>query len=531
MSTAPQNNIQPISICKVTLGGYNVYDPPPGGRPTNIFTMHTGGSRYGYGRVLMTITDYNSLQSGLVDGQTQLIMSSNVEGQGGTQNTLQLLVVLAAAVPYSVPASTNPGGIEGPGASPGYTPTSLQTEMVEAVVFDTRVWFNLPTTKSYNCQQQGFPHTGVDTNDFYNSTLNMGSQWTWSDMLTDLEFSNSDPAYASLPTTWKPRNVQYDLVSNGKVYDDIAGKLYLIVGFNYSAGNSTDPNIGVELCVPGDLDEDNQDLMQTAQSAIYRGGMWSRNPLRMPNSIEVGFKVYNQSAVDNPFPTGNRVYTQTFTNNQGSTYGASKLPLMISDYIAVLSGGSVLNTSELDAVAEDINQRALTAWQVPFQEIEYIGIWPFYPDGAIRGIEWMSNQFGATTKIRIGSDKAFNPADELRYVVEAMSGQLVQGMGMANASAGPSGTRTFWQPITSVRVALTMDGGAYGTATAFASLTYTAKSFDGTITYSTLTPVADREIKCTIMTAAMVGTWYRDENGNPALCDVNEILSTQTGCC
>jgi len=420
----------------IKLGGKTVYDAPLGGRPTNVFTMYTGGSRYGTGRFLMLASDFNALMEDTPAGMVTLEMNGS-PGPG-----ISFSVCLAGAIPY----------VTSPTASDG-NPASTQSfaNMVEAIVFDNRWQLTDPISNYLNVQQQWFPYSGSGwtTPIFYKETANgdMTTAWQWSDVCTQL---NVDPEIPDpVPSSWKPRNMIYDNVAEGKVLDDVAGQLFLVVGFSDDSYTTTDfYNPGKSQGGNSQSDSGNTATLQQASNYIIAGQDWVRNSSRFPNKLGVTFPVYSGSS--DPYsdisadPTsGNNTRCYEVDVNQTGEGGSQTftVPMTYGNFVAIYSGGSVANTSELTTVANDVGGRWYTMMQLKMSEKKYAGIWPFVPDGLVRGIQWVSNANGATTTIRFNDERDFSPAMEPMRAVDSISNQLIIGMGTTQSTTAPQGSR------------------------------------------------------------------------------------------
>jgi hypothetical protein len=438
-----------LQLPSITLGGKNVYDAPIGGRNTNVFTMYTGGCRYGTGRFLMNSQDYNTIQGMATKGTIEL----NMDGQPGPGISLE--VVLAGAVPYMTgPVNQDINILDKEDNS-----TSNDIGMVEVIVFDQRAQLTNPITGAINVQQDGFPYNGT-TPVYYTETINGSSAWSWTDGLGNLQDSMSntlDPVIPSPVPSWNPRNIIYDNTATNKVIDDIAGQLFLVTGFQddnydltdwYKPGESTGGSSG--------QDSGNTNTLSQAQNYVIEGNDWVRNPTRFPSKIAVSFKVYNPT---DPYKnitalanSGNNSRTYEVDVNQTGSSGSQNfiMPLFYGNYVAIYASGSVTNTSELTTIANDIGARAYKYYTGDMGEQKYAGIWNFVPDGLIRGIQWTSNANGSTTTIRLNDERDFCPAAEPMRAVESISNQLMVGLGASNASSNNSGSRLFWGTSTQV---------------------------------------------------------------------------------
>jgi hypothetical protein len=400
----------------ITLGGKTVYDCPGETQVpnANTFVMHTGAARYGVGRFLMVQSDYQTLQDSATDGTVELIMQSGLDSDADQQ--LKIKVFLAGFQPVSTSAWDE------------------NVHMGLAIVFDLRCTLYNPVRKGYNVQKQGFTYTGANP-DFYASTLNSSSEWTWSDLLTDMELNNLP--WPNLPS-WKPRNIIFDNVPTCRAIDELAAKLFYIIGYDFAVTTGTSPsNIATHQTfafAPGINSSRNTTLLEKASNFVIGGKEAFRNSKRLPATYRVTFPVQNNDS-DDPFT--NRVYTKDVTTGVG--IGVHQLH--VGEYVAIRDGSAWKNQTELDAVAANLAIRALAQQRTTFDEREYAGIWPFHPDGAIRGIRWISDAKGARTYIRLNNDEDFSPIENLRRANEQASNQLVIGYGSSIVAATVTGSR------------------------------------------------------------------------------------------
>lgn len=434
-----------------TLGGKPILDPPVGNTAaTNMFAMYTGASNYGVGAFLMNSTDYYALIKADTKNTGEVILVLQADGSPG----ISMNVILAGATPFVTGMVDLTGKLvnsqiqNGVGSSPN--------EILEVTVFDKRVLFTHPVTAAVNVQVQGFPQTNTSTPVLYSNTYTGSNAYTWQAALSSsTQGAMNLPDYIAIPTpipTWNPRNLTYDGDPICRVVDDICGQLYLVAGYRWNNPGGTNDN--VELYNPGQLNTNNSNLTNSSLGSIVGGEAWQRNPSRFPTGINVNFRVYNADDPTNPFPlaatngfsAGNKVrdYTVSVTNSTGNTNSNFYLSISYGSYVGVLSGGAVVNSSELDTVGKDIAARALAAMKTKVGDVQYAGAWPFETDGAIRGILWKSDNEGCTTTIRYNDDRQFFFATEMKRAVDVVSNQLVKGMGTQQAAAGPSGSRYLW---------------------------------------------------------------------------------------
>jgi hypothetical protein len=438
-----------LPLASIKLDSKTVYDAPLGGRPTNVFTMYTGGSRYGTGRFLMTASDYIDMEGDAADGTVNL----EINGPPGPGVLFQ--VVLAGAVPYLTgPSQTD--------QSESVSNMASKLQMVEAIVFDLRAQLTNPITCALNVQQQGFPYSG-STPQYYTETTNSNTPWQWSDVcgqLVDYTGNPIDPDIPNPPTTWNPRNLIYDGIATNKVIDDLCSHLFIVAGFTdddydtmdlYESGKSIGGNSG--------SDSGNTSTLSDAHNYIIDGTDFERNDTRFPSMIGVQFKVFDTDHANDPYtnftalPTsGNNTRCYEVDVNSTLTSGSQNfiMPLTYGNYVGIFSGGSVSNTTELTAVANDLGARKYKSISVNMSERRYAGIWPFVPDGLVRGIQWVCNANGAVTTIRFNDERDFCAAIEPIRAVEAISSQLVIGLGQNNSAPNPGGTRFFWAAASQV---------------------------------------------------------------------------------
>ena len=398
----------------ITLGGKTVYDVPRDALGTNYFLMHTGAARYGFGQFCLSRTDYDALATATAaDGFTTLIMQS---GDDSAQS-LTLPVVLAGARPMQTGLGED---------------TSL--DMVWATVFDKRCKLRSTVRGAFNCQKEGFPLNGSDAPIFYTSTLNGSSEWTWTNALeaAPLEMVAAQFSGSILPTSWKPRNLIFDQIPKANAIDQVAGMLYAVVGFDWTTGK-------VILYPPDTMTTANGTVKTAAEVNKIAGRATVRHSMRYAGVYKATFRSVNLDA-DDPFT--NRAYEKS-TTVAGGDSGVTQ-PLFIGEYVAIRRSSAWVNQAELDIVAADMASRASLSQRASLDERKYAGIWPFKPDGAIRGILWESGRKGATTTIRLNDDRDWSPMDDTKRAIEAVSNSLVIGLGATGTAVGQGGQRYVW---------------------------------------------------------------------------------------
>lgn len=429
---------------KITLGGKVVYDPPSNVPPTfNQFTIFTGASRYGFGEFILKKSDYDAMIAGASSDKIyDLVMSCdappNASGSGGSGGVgsgacaaaladagrkITIKVVVGGARIISDPVTASSG--------------SSAERIVGVSVFDLRCRFNTPITAAYNVQKQGPLYDG-STPKFYESTLNGSSEWTWTAMLTDLEFS-AVSSFANLPT-WKPRNYIFNGIPIGRVYDEVAADLFYVLGYKWCAQTS-DAGAAISAYQPNQMDGQNATLLIQAAKSRIGGDLSFRPDERFPSAYRVTFPriTTDDDTVD---PYTNPTYEKTITVNSLGKNGTE--PLHCGRYAAAQVSGALVNQSELDAVAADLAPRAYAALASQFGEREYAGLWPFVPDGYIRGVKWINDRNGARTFIRLNNERDFSPLVDMWRANQQAANQMVIGMGSARVATTPSGARTLF---------------------------------------------------------------------------------------
>ena len=396
----------------IILGTFTAYDPPAGGRQTNCFCMHSGAANFGLGRFLMLRSDYDLLDvSSTADGIVTLTMTSTYGP--GKSSVVQIPVVLAGCVPYSVASDHNADG------------DNSAKDFVEAVVYDLRYYMQAPVNKAYNC---GMPV-------LFTSTLSGGTaEWTWTNAIADLGFDVL--GWPSLPS-WNPRQLIFDQVPTGRAIDYIAESLRDVVGFNYASSGAGSMS-SLSAYVPGSMDPANAGQITAADAYKISGRASIRETKKLPSVYRCVFKVYDASSSD---PYANRYYTKDVA---GSGSGSYTYVIPIGEWTGLRVSGVVSNSATLDLVATDVAARTQAQISVVPDEATYVGWWPFFPDGAIRGVRWWSSDKGAFTTIRINSDRAFMPIDDARRSLIPVSNQLVLSVGLSQCAMGLAGARIMW---------------------------------------------------------------------------------------
>jgi hypothetical protein len=408
-----------------TLGGLPILDPPERylGHSVNSFTMHSGAARIGVGNFLLSRKDYNKLIADSVDsGDTSatLILTSDT-----TKLKVQMLVELAGAMPFSAAMGT-------------HYEADQDSDVLEVFVFDERSRLFGPVEKAYNVQKAGFTYN-ADTGkpDFYASTLiSTDTPWKWTSVITDLIPGIDRDFFPNAPT-WQPRNLIFDQLHFARAVDDIAARIFFVVGFDWTKQGTA----SLRMFKPGEAWNSNL-AMEGVQDAWIGGHRADPNRDRLPGKFRCVFKAADQDNPDDPFAT--RSYTKDITDPGGFGDPSYTQVLHIGEYVAVRSSGAWKEQAILDAVAADMAKRAFRALQAPIEEVTFAGIWPFKPDGLIRGIRWTSDRKGARTTVRYNNDRDFSPMDEARRATLTATNQLLLPLGNANVSQSQSGAKYFW---------------------------------------------------------------------------------------
>ena len=220
------NNASQIVLSSITLGKKTVYEAPEGIHGKNQFVMFTGAARAGIGEFILLRKDYDDLMANgdaKTDGTCDLEMKSGI----GTGVKFKVVVVGALAL------VTSAGG-------------DGDNDFVSVVVRDKRLTDTSPKDGAFNVQKStpvnGFLDTG-NNSDFYPNTLLSGSQYTWPQLVNQMEFPDISGV---APTTWKPRNMVFDGVPHNRIADQIAASLFLVVGWDYDQNQITWANPGTD---------------------------------------------------------------------------------------------------------------------------------------------------------------------------------------------------------------------------------------------------------------------------------------------
>ncbi len=388
-----------------------ILDPPPGVCGMNRFSIFTGGTRSGLGEFLMLAKDFNRLMVAQPANAKGTLSISGAPGPG-----IDLPVYIIGAVPLSLTIGDN-----------------RNQDIVKVVLRDARFIQQMPLNKGYNVQKQTFPMSGASpvAAEFYTTTLKSGTDiWTWEQLLLDA-------VNLMLPTAltaWKPRNIIFDNIPPGKAHDVLAAQLYMVAGYDWKTDTPS-------LKTPGVFTQDNSDLLDQADEFATAGGYSFRNSKRLPGSYLVTFKAYDLDNLDDPFKQ--RLYQKSVSTATGN---ADFTPVLhVGSYVAIYSGAAWKNQTELDAVATDIAARALAFASQDIAQKEFPGIWPFQLDGAIRGIQWITDDKGARTIISLNNDMDFNPLSDLRRSIEVATNTFIVPLGGSNCGMdNGTGARYIW---------------------------------------------------------------------------------------
>ncbi len=412
----------------ITIGGLPVYEAPRGER-VNFFYSHTGAAKYGSGMFLMFRDDYKKVAE---KAGTSAIVELKMDSSSG--DGLKIDVIVRGAEPFSIEAGT----LKDSGEQPG--------DVVRVLVVDQRYNKLNSTTKHYNEISQPFSwDDDEDRPNYYSQTLNSGDPWTWEEIVTNLESCPAMPSYPS----WVPNDLGWDQVPLGLVIDDFMSRLYWVVGWN-----ATD---NLWTCnTPGEMNADNTILFnQASKEDYYSSGAGERNLNSYPGIFRVSFRAFNSDDPWNPYIQPS-TYARSYTKDITVGTGTKQQPLACGQIMGIWQAGGWKNDAEMDTVAADIAPRAYKAMTVPPEEWAFSGIWPFSPDGAIRGILWISDSIGARTIIRLNNDRDFTalPTDDPLVVNQTQTNQLVVGLGASNVGfdAG-AGVRQIWADSGGVRLA------------------------------------------------------------------------------
>jgi hypothetical protein len=320
--------------------------------------------------------------------------------------TVSFTVILAGCIPYSVAVDKVFDG------------DSTANDFVEVYVYDQRFYSRAPLDGAFNVQQPGF-------SGFYASTLNSAVEYTWSDLVSALSLSSVFP---TVPSTWNPRNTVFDQVSGARVIDAIAETLRLVIGY--------DPSTNVLLAYPpAAMSSVNLSLLTTVDKYKLGGRASVRATKKLPGIYRVVFKYYNSGAD----PYMYRYYTKDVTGTLGGS--ASNIYVIHVGEYAIPHGDS---TAAADIIAADVAARTEAFLSTTPDEALYAGWIPFQTDGHIRAVRWFSTREGAFTAIRMNSDRDFFPTDTYRKTLDAVSNQLVIGLGGQQSEMGLAGSRLLW---------------------------------------------------------------------------------------
>lgn len=345
-------------------------------------------------------------------------------------------------------------------------------DFMRVVVYDLRAASFL-LQKSYNVVQDGFPFSS-STPICYSSTLKSSNPWTWAQLINDMGVCRMDPQNpqpSNLPT-WTPYNLIFDNIPALDALDDVAGQIFMVVGFDYTqqfpyalqlfnplpytssqfgsnnSGGTGQTLIGVigsppNVKIPDYGFQANADLMTQAnlQGVIINGvppagdGESERNLGRLPGQISVTFP---GSGGTDPYGA-QRFYIKLTATGQGSMDFI--VPLHIGNVIAGWNGSAWANQSALDAIAKDMVPRAVAWMNQPYGQGELGGIWPFKPDGIFRQIEWVSDEEGARTIVSGGNRFDWLPYKSLEDPIGLVSKQEVLAYGSGITGVTQSGVK------------------------------------------------------------------------------------------
>lgn len=494
----------------ITLGGKTVYGAPARDG-INWFEFHSGASRAGVGMFLMLKSDVDSLLAGS-PVSVSLVITDGTTG-GPSSGTITLPVFIGGMIPFT----TIP--------SPSGSTTPQPTDMVRVIVFDQRRVYTTPINKVYNVIQQPLGFTSGDFVYFKGSLSGGSTPWNWTNVMSDAGL----PGFSGPPTapSWKPRNLIFDGAPINRVLDDIAARLWIIVGYDPTAST---PGGGVKLYNPSQQSTGNVTLLASALSTSRnKGQKGSRSGLAVPGKFEVTFRAGGSYAD----PTTNRSYTKDVMVGMGTQIQ----PLNIGDQLAFWNGSSFANSSDLDSIASDIAQRAYNFLNSTRAEYEFIGLWNFTCDGYIRGVRWSSSDDkGMVTQVRIDNDEDWCAIDDLRRIIEFSDNQLiVSGSNLVVAGNSGGGAKTVYVDLGIFIVDVAWDGGGSdGTTSTRATWTYTVKR-NGVTIGTALQPECNRPIGSMIQGDLVPGSTKHGEafygsDGTLHLWSAGEVRNTNPAC-
>ena len=439
------------------------------------FELHAGASHWGRGRFLMKGTDFDALWPD--GGGLGTLTMEDETTVGGTHNGSLAIPVVVAGYRH-VAATTTTGGKDD------------TSDLVEAVVYDVRCKRLTEMAPRY-----GYNVVDPTDGDYYDSTDNTGSPWSWATVASDLGVS------FQTAVSWVPENLVFDGHTAIRAVDMIAETAQEVVGFDWQDGT-------MKLYPPDYLSSKNSQVLTDAAKYRIGGGDSGRAPSRKPETIRYMFRVVpTDTTFADPMLAANRWYVKdVVTGISGATAG-SIVPFIVPN-VVTYSGGSndAASVAAADAIAADINARVVAELGGLIEEVTYAGLWPFVIDGKIQGVRWITDAKGARTVIRKNYAEPFLPWDSGHLAYELMQPTRVSGTGGAGTTNGPAGAIVWAQPTAS-------------------------DSFWGQITGSTAGAIADQwtytfsEVE---KTTAGYGGWTAKSGGRTGDC-YNSIEDMNTG--
>jgi len=368
-----------------TIDGRGIYDPPQGGRSTNWFEMRNG-EKPGVGKVLVTKFDADA-----IIGKASVVFEITVNSGGGIltesegfDNKVSFSVIAVGYVPYST---------DGPASSDGVTDI---LDMVELTIYDLRYgeYLNSTKTKAYNVQKSIF------ANQMYVSSKNGAVDWTWATCIADV---TTVTVKGTLPTAYNPSNLIFDGDTIGEAMIRIAKML----GWELYYDVFTDT---LKLGDVAQTETSNNKLHTFALSNNMRKRKIEWNEKRRPTTYKYLFRKSVFSDRD-PYKDVNRFHGISKTNPTGD--GTTREIQVGYWFARVGDVGIVVNTAELQAVADQLFGQN-DADEDFFEDEYYLpGLVPFTLDGKVRCVKWMFDAGGPRTLVRLYSNKTFtNQSDE-----------------------------------------------------------------------------------------------------------------------
>ncbi len=378
---------------------------------SNWFEMGQGAVP-GEGRVLCRRETWDEIKT-LTDLTLEL---ASFSGAAPSSPTISIPVRAYSCVPH---ASTYGGTTSG--------------EVVEVLLCDSRMdWSNLSNYQGFfNVQKEGLPYSGSSP-EFYSSTLDSGSEWSWQDILDGLGIDHSGFTFPTI----KPRNLQFPGVVKSNAIKRLAEILLAAVSFDWRSSSHN-------LMKLGESDPYNDDVVASGRESFGEivNSFPELGPKKFP--FELVFNFRKSPTGGDPFDGDGPWYQVTLPTGVENAAAGTKISVDVGYWFAKFSeDGSLTNGTELEGLAQYyVDSNIVGNWS-EVGDRKFLGLLPVFPDGKYRRILWRFGNGDVSTTIRFNSDlpivfgKEYNPGKTFERLGGGFFVKTIDG-GVQSASLPP----------------------------------------------------------------------------------------------